>query len=78
MLIPPPYQVKQNTNNNSNKTIDSEVLEKNVDSSEMKATTSVDITSSSKGNVPMWSGARRVPSDYDEFIARFKALTGRS
>ncbi|XP_058728980.1 uncharacterized protein LOC131601223 [Vicia villosa] len=79
LLIPPPYQLKQNTNNNSNKTIDSEALdEKNVDSSEMKPTTSVDTTLSPKGNVPMWSDAWRVPPDYDEFIARFKALTGRS
>ncbi|XP_058732558.1 uncharacterized protein LOC131604082 [Vicia villosa] len=79
LLIPPPYQLKQNTNNNSNKTMDSEALdEKNVDSSEMTPTTSGDTTSSSKGNVPMWSGAWRVPPDYDEFIARFKALTGRS
>ncbi|CAI8582863.1 unnamed protein product [Vicia faba] len=77
LLIPPPYQLKQNTNNNSNKIIDSEVLEKNVDSSEMKPTASVDTTSSSKENAQVSSGAWRGP-DYDDFIARFKALTGRS
>ncbi|CAK8574752.1 unnamed protein product [Lathyrus sativus] len=74
LLIPPPYQIKQKINNNSNKTMVSEVLGKNVDSSEMKQTTSVDTTSSSKGNADAW----RFPPDYDEFIACFKALTGRS
>ncbi|KAI5392646.1 uncharacterized protein LOC127101643 [Lathyrus oleraceus] len=81
LLIPPPYQIKQKTNSNSNKIMDSEVLERNAVSSEMKTATSVDITSSSKGNAQRWSDAWRVPStvpDYDEFIARFKALTGRS
>lgn len=84
LLIPPPYLKPQKTNNkgeiNSNKTSDSEPLEKNIDSSGMKPTTSVE-TSSSKGYAQMWGGAWRVPStlpDYDDFIARLKAFTGRS
>jgi len=81
LLIPPPYLKPQKTNNkgeiNSNKTSDSEPLEKHIDSSGMKPTTSVE----TKGYAQMWGGAWRVPStlpDYDDFIARLKSFTGRS
>ncbi|WJX42862.1 hypothetical protein P8452_30043 [Trifolium repens] len=87
--IPPPYIKQQKTNNkggesnnNLNKTTDSEAIQKNIDSSGgMKPTISLETSSSTttKGNA--WGGGWRMPStlpDYDDFIARFKAFTGRS
>jgi hypothetical protein len=49
----------------------------------MKPTISLETLSSTttKGNAQMWGGGWRMPStlpDYDDFIARFKAFTGRS
>ncbi|KAK2432551.1 Regulator of Vps4 activity in the MVB pathway protein [Trifolium repens] len=89
--IPPPYIKQQKTNNkggesnnNSNKTTDSEAIQKNIDSSGgMKPTISLETSSSTttKGYAQMWGGGWRMPStlpDYDDFIARFKAFTGRS
>ncbi|PNX95450.1 hypothetical protein L195_g018642, partial [Trifolium pratense] len=79
--IPPPYIKQQKTNNKGsesngpNKTTDSQEKQKDIDSSEMKPTISVETTSSSKGNARMWGGGWH---DYDDFIARFKAFTGRS